>query len=119
MFWRATADEKLDKVGREELERFLRNVPHPVLLGVFGENCLPCQEMEEEIAKKPLGEGAAFATVTLGNTPEDTEIADLLAVEEFPTVIGFCRGEEVARTTEPSELDALLDGLRRCGGEEG
>ena len=113
------ADEKADKVDGEELERFLRNVPHPVLLGVFGENCPPCQEMGEEIARRALPEGMAFAGVTLGNEPGDIEISDLLAVEEFPTVIAFCRGEEVGRTSEPSELDALLDGLRRCGGKEG
>ena len=108
-----------DKVNREELERFLRNVPHPVLLGLFGESCPPCQEMGEEIGRKALPEGTAFAKATLGNEPEDQEIADLLAVEEFPTVIAFCRGEEVGRTGDPSELDALLDGLRRCGGKEG
>ena len=107
-----------DKVRREELERFLRNVPHPVLLGVFGKNCAPCEEMEEEIAKKPLPQGMTYAKVTLGNEPEDIEIADLLALEEVPTAIAFCQGEEVARTTDPSELGSLLDGLGRCGGEK-
>jgi len=33
------------KVTKEDIERFLRNIPHPVLLGVFGENCAPCEEL--------------------------------------------------------------------------
>lgn len=117
------ADEKAEAnrgpVSREELERFLRNVPNPVLLEVSGENCAPCEEMEDEIARRNLPEGMVSARITLGNEPEDVEIADMLAVEAFPRVIGFCQGQEVARTGDPSELDALIDGLRRCGGKEG
>ena len=104
-----------ENVKKEELERFLRNVPNPVLLGVFGKSCPPCEEMEEEVAKRNLPDGIAFARVTLGNEPEDNEIADTLEVEEFPTVIAFCRGEEVARTSDPEELDILMDGLLVCG----
>lgn len=106
----------VDKVRRGDLESFLRNVPHPVLLGVFGKNCAPCEEMEEEIARKPLPQGMTYAKVTLGNEPEDIEIADLLGLEEVPTAIAFCQGEEVARTTDPEELDSLLNDLHRCQG---
>jgi len=101
-------------VNKEELETFLRNVPNPVLLGVFGENCLPCEELEQEISGKSLPDKTAFAKVTLTNEQKDVEIADMLAVETVPTVIAFCHGEEVGRTSDPGELDNLLDNLHRC-----
>lgn len=103
-----------EKVGKEELEGFLRNVPNPVLLGIFGNNCLPCDELEEEISRRNLPDETAFAKVTLGNEPEDIEIADLLGVETTPTVIGFCQGQEVGRTSDPEELDNLINGITKC-----
>lgn len=112
-----TLREAVDRVSREEMETFLRNVPHPVLLGVYGDNCPPCEEMEDEITRRTLPEGMAFAKTTLGNEPDDEEVADLLEVDEFPTVIAFCQGEEVGRTSDPTLLDELLAGLQRCGGE--
>ncbi len=108
-----------DRVNRRELESFLRSVPNPVLLGVFEENHPQGNQMEKEIAGRTLPDGVAFAGVTLRNDPDDVEIAELLALEKFPTVIAFCRGEEVGRTSDPSELDALVDNLRRCGMEQG
>ncbi|MFH1484324.1 MAG: hypothetical protein ABIG98_08795 [Chloroflexota bacterium] len=108
-----------DRVNRVELETFLRSVPNPVLLGVFEEGQPQGNRMEKEIAGRALPEGVVFAGVTLRNDPGDVEIAELLALEEFPTVIAFCRGEEVGRTSNPSELDALVANLRRCGMGQG
>jgi thioredoxin-like negative regulator of GroEL len=106
--------EDKTEVSKEELETFLRNVPNPVVLGVFGENCSPCEELEAEISKKQLPEKAAFAKVILGNREGDIKIADMLGVEAVPTVIAFCQGQELARTSDPKQLDTLLDSLRQC-----
>ncbi len=108
-----------DRVNRVELETFLRNVPNPVLLGVFEEGQPQGVEMEKEIAGRTLPEGVALAGVTLRHDPGDLEIAELLGLEQFPTVIAFCRGEEVGRTSELAGLDALVDNLSRCGTEQG
>ena len=108
-----------DRVNRLELETFLRNVPNPVLLGVFEEGHPEGADMEKEIAGRTLPGGVAFAGVTLRHDSGDLEIAELLALEQLPTVIAFCRGEEVGRTSKVSELDALVDNLSRCGMEQG
>jgi len=102
------------EVSKGELETFLRNVPNPVLLGVFGNNCTPCEELEQEISKKQLPEKTAFAKITLGNEEKDIEIADFLGVETVPTVIGFCGAKEVGRTSNPNELDGLIDKTQHC-----
>lgn len=108
----------VEQIKKEDLERFLRNVPTPVLLGIFGENCLPCEELDQAITERQLPTDVTFARVSLSNDPGDEGIADALAVEEFPTVIGFCQGEEIGRTSEVEELDGLLEKLRRCGGDK-
>jgi len=104
----------VEEVNKEELETFLRNVPNPVLLGVFGNYCTPCEEMEQEITKKQLPEKTAFAKITLGNEERDNEIADFLGVEAVPTVIGFCHGKELGRTSNPEEVDKLLADIQHC-----
>lgn len=109
----------MEDINKDELERFLRNVPNPVVLGVFGENCAPCEELEQEIAKRQLPEQAAFAKVTLGNQEKDIEIADFLGVETVPTVIGFCHGQELGRTSNPEEVDKLLEDIQHCEVESG
>jgi len=101
-------------IDKEELETFLRNVPNPVLLAVFGENCTPCEELEEEITNRKLPGDTAFAKVTLGNEEKDIEIADMLGVETVPTVIGFCQGQELGRTSDPKELDNLINSVSQC-----
>jgi len=101
-------------ITKEELERFLRNVPNPVLLGVFGKYCIPCEELEQEINKKQLPDKVAFAKVVLGNQEKDIEIADFLGVEAVPTVIGFCQGKELGRTSDPKEIDDLLSNIQHC-----
>ena len=106
--------ESKEQVNKEELERFLRNIPHPVLLGVFGENCAPCEELEAEIVNKKLPGEISFAKVILGNEQRDIEIADMLGMETIPTVVAFCQGEELGRTGDPKELDSLIDSLSHC-----
>jgi hypothetical protein len=108
-----------DRVNRVELETFLRTVPNPVLLGVFEEGEAQGAEMEKAIAVRQLPDGIAFAGVTLRANPGDMEIAELLGLEEFPTVIAFCHGKEVGRTSEPSGLDGLVANLGHCGAEQG
>lgn len=104
-----------ERVTKEEVENFLRNVPNPVILGIFGTGCSPCAEIEDEINKRQLPGGISFAKVTLGNNPEDLEIADLFGAINVPTIIGFCRGEELGRTSEPGEIDNIIDSLKGCG----
>lgn len=111
-------EEQAQQVSRDDVETFLRNIPYPVLLTVVGEHCPPCQDMEDEIARMTLPEGVALARVSLGNEPADEAIAESLAVDGFPSVIAFCRGEEIGRTSDPEDLDGLLDSLKGCGGEE-
>lgn len=105
--------DKVD-VNKEELETFLRNVPNPVVLGVFGENCSPCEELQQDLAEKEIPEKVVVVKLSLANEQKDIEIADLLAVEVVPTVIAFCKGEEVGRTSNPEELDALFKNLQNC-----
>lgn len=105
-----------DKVTKEEIETFLRNVPNPVILGIFGDNCSPCGEMDDAISNRQLPEGVAFAKITLSSDPEDLEIAELLGTESVPTIIGFCRGEELGRTSDPGQVDEIINNLRGCNG---
>jgi len=109
----------MEDIGKEELETFLRTVPNPVLLQVSGENCAPCEEMDQEIGRRQLPEKTAFAKITLGNEEKDIEIADFLGVETVPTVIGFCHGKELGRTSNPDEVDKLLTDIQHCEVESG
>lgn len=103
------------KITKDDLETFLRSVPHPVLLGIFGKYCEPCEDMQSELARRQLPDGVVFAKVTLTNDRDDVEIADMLGVDSVPTVIGFCRGQEVRRTSRLEELDKLINDITSCG----
>jgi len=99
----------------EDLERFLRNVPKPVLLEISSPGCAPCQELQREMDSKDLPEEIARASVSLNlNNDNDFEIAMQLGVQSVPTVIGFCNGQEIDRVQGKRDIEPLVTKLQQC-----
>lgn len=106
--------EEALEITKDELENFLRQYPRPVLLGVFQPNCTPCGEVRQAVEQRK-SEQVVFAEVNLQpEKPEDRRIADFLGVSSTPSVIAYCGGAELGRTSNPGDIPQLLSLLEQC-----
>lgn len=100
----------ISRIGRDGLERLLRESRLPVLADFYATWCGSCRQLEKVLEEFAAANSDRIITVQL-DADEESEFVKSLGIETLPTLILYRDGEEYIRvrgSRTRAELERLL-----------